>query len=166
MVEDARREARQEELATPLVVMGLSLGGIILVDYLADPRTKVDDVGALVTVGSQSPLLYTFDALESLRYPKPGNAPERLPFTPWFNIYNPMDHLSFVAAPAFGEIDGIEDHLVCPNNVTFPKSHSAYWGEGETWNVVRKALDIAASAAQDAPAKPGAVGLGESQTPP
>ena len=50
----------------PVLPVALSLGGIALVDLLASwPEAPVE---ACVTVGSQAPLLYTFDAIPSMPY--------------------------------------------------------------------------------------------------
>ncbi|HYH93907.1 MAG TPA: hypothetical protein VD763_12155, partial [Candidatus Saccharimonadales bacterium] len=59
----------------PVLPVALSLGGIVLVDLLAGwPEAPVE---ACVTIGSQAPLLYTFDALESMPYDEAD--PPRLP---------------------------------------------------------------------------------------
>ena len=79
-------------LAPPVVAVGHSLGGIVLVDLLSRPGAPPVDL--LVTAGSQSPMLYAIDALDSIRW---GKAQPR-PFTPWLNIYNRQDFLSFRAA--------------------------------------------------------------------
>jgi hypothetical protein len=47
-----------------------------------------------VTIGSQAPLLYTFDAVPALPYDEVD--PPRLP-VPWLNIYDSRDFLSFIA---------------------------------------------------------------------
>ena len=74
--------------------MALSLGGIALVDLLATwPGAPVE---ACVTVGSQAPLLYTFDAIPSMPYDEAD--PPHLAM-PWLNIYDSRDFLSFLAEP-------------------------------------------------------------------
>ena len=57
-----------------------------------------------MTVGSQAPLLYTFDAIPSLPYDEAD--PPHLP-VPWLNIYDSRDFLSFVAEPLFRRSDGL-----------------------------------------------------------
>ncbi|MBA2700254.1 MAG: hypothetical protein H0U58_00955, partial [Chloroflexi bacterium] len=64
----------------PVLPVGLSQGGIALVDLLAGWNEA--PVEACVTVGSQAPLLYTFDAIPSLPYDEAD--PPRLP-VPWLN---------------------------------------------------------------------------------
>jgi len=101
----------------PLVALGNSLGGIILVDTLADsPSVKPD---LLVTVGSQAPLLATFGALDPID-PDGG----RPPFQPWLNIYDRRDLLGFVARPVWPNAPGIVDVEV-DLGVGFPDAHGA-----------------------------------------
>ena len=99
---DSIQDVLQGELAKtakaargrPILPVGLSLGGIALVDLVASwPEAPVE---ACVTVGSQAPLLYTFDAIPSLPYDEAD--PPRLP-VPWLNVYDSRDFLSFVAEP-------------------------------------------------------------------
>jgi hypothetical protein len=78
-------------------------------------------------------MLYAIDALEHLR---PGNG--AVPFTPWLNIYNPQDFLSFCAARVFPGVAGIDDQEVDPQ-VPFPESHSAYWYHPGVYNLIRGA---------------------------
>jgi hypothetical protein len=79
----------------PIVTVGHSLGGIMLVDLLSRPNHP--DVAKLITVGSQAPLFYAIDSLETLR---PGDTAVH-PFVPWLNIYDRADFLSYVAADIF-----------------------------------------------------------------
>ena len=86
----------------PVLPVALSLGGIALVDLLASwPDAPVE---ACVTVGSQAPLLYTFDAIPSMPYDEA--SPPYLP-VPWLNIYDSRDFLSFLAEPLFRRTDGL-----------------------------------------------------------
>lgn len=126
---------RLEGLARPVVAVGHSLGGIMLVDLLS--RAGHPPVDLLVTAGSQSPMLYAIDSLESLR-PR-GNPPA--PFTPWLNIYNRQDFLSFCAErvfPGAGVRPNIRDEEVDPG-VPFPESHSAYWTCDRVYQLIRDA---------------------------
>ena len=86
----------------------LSLGGIALVDLLASwPEAPVE---ACVTVGSQAPLLYTFDAIPSMPYDEAN--PPYLP-VPWLNVYDSRDFLSFVAEPLFRRRTGWRAWSTC-----------------------------------------------------
>ena len=120
----------------PVVAVGHSLGGIILVDLLS--RAGAPTVDLLVTAGSQAPMLYAIDALEQIRW---GRAPPA-PFTPWLNIYNRQDFLSFCAARIFGGAAGIQDEEVDPG-VPFPESHSAYWVHDRVYELIRDAWPAA-----------------------
>lgn len=119
-------------LERPVVAVGHSLGGIVLVDLLTQERAPVVD--RLITVGSQSPLFFAIDALDRLR---PGQqAP--LPFTPWLNIYNRNDLLSFLATGVFPGVEGITDVQV-DAGVPFPESHSAYWQLDDVFELIKGA---------------------------
>ncbi|HSC21217.1 MAG TPA: hypothetical protein VLC07_05775 [Solirubrobacterales bacterium] len=123
---------RLQGLAHPVVAVGHSLGGIMLVDLLS--RADHPPVDLLVTAGSQSPMLYAIDSLEGLRR----GAAAPAPFTPWLNIYNRQDFLSFCAARVFPGIAGIQDEEVDPG-VPFPESHSAYWTCDRVYQLIREA---------------------------
>jgi hypothetical protein len=116
----------------PVVAVGHSLGGIILVDLLSGPQAPA--VRQLVTAGSQSPLFYLMDALVYLRR----GATQPAPFTPWLNIYNRQDFLSFCAARVFPNVQGICDEAIDPG-VPFPASHSAYWHHGPVYDLIAAA---------------------------
>ena len=121
----------------PVLPVGLSLGGIALVDLLASwPEAPVE---ACVTVGTQAPLLYTFDAIESMPYDEAN--PPFLP-VPWLNVYDSRDFLSFVAEPLFRRQDGRASvvDLRVDSGLDFPKSHSAYWGLDPVWDAIATAF--------------------------
>ena len=79
-----------------------------------------------MTVGSQSPLFYAIDSLDSVRRTDDGAKPQ--PFTPWLNIYDRSDFLSFVAKEVFTGAGGITDAEIA-SGVPFPASHSAYFNQ-------------------------------------
>jgi len=121
----------------PVLPVALSLGGIALVDLLAGwPEAPVE---ACVTVGSQAPLLYTFDAIPSMPYDEAN--PPYLP-VPWLNIYDSRDFLSFLAEPLFRRSDGLASvvDLRVHSGKDFPKSHSAYWELGPVWDAIATAF--------------------------
>ena len=129
----ARRAAR----GRPILPVGLSLGGIALVDLIATwPDAPVE---ACVTVGSQAPLLYTFDAIPSLPYDEAD--PPRLA-VPWLNIYDSRDFLSFVAEPLFRRSDGLASvvDLRVHSGRDFPRSHSSYWELAPVWDAIATAF--------------------------
>ena len=121
----------------PVLPVALSLGGIALVDLLASwPEAPVE---ACVTVGSQAPLLYTFDAIPSMPYDEAD--PPHLP-VPWLNIYDSRDFLSFLAEPLFRRTDGLASvvDLRVRSGRDFPKSHSAYWELASVWDAIATAF--------------------------
>ena len=85
--------------APPVIAVGHSLGGIILVDVLS--ASNPPPVALLVTVGSQSPILFAYDALGR---PRGGPAPRlpysaaNPPFTPWLEHLQP-ERLRVVQGP-------------------------------------------------------------------
>lgn len=111
----------------PVTVVAHSLGGIACVDLFALPDPP--EVRALVTVGSQSPLLYEIGALSSL---KP-NEPLPNGFPPWLNVYDRNDFLSYVAHRLFSTATDVEVSSGQP----FPEAHSAYFGNPEVWREIR-----------------------------
>lgn len=121
----------------PILPVGLSLGGIALVDLVASWTEA--PVEACVTVGSQAPLLYTFDAIPSLPYDEAD--PPRLP-VPWLNVYDSRDFLSFVAEPLFRRTDGLASvvDLRVQSGRDFPRSHSAYWELPAVWDAIATAF--------------------------
>ncbi len=126
---DAARAAR----GRPVLPVALSLGGIALVDLLGSwPEAPVE---ACVTVGSQAPLLYTFDAIQSMPYDEAD--PPHLPVS-WLNIYDSRDFLSFLAEPLFRRSDGLASvvDLRVHSGKDFPKSHSAYWELEPVWEAI------------------------------
>jgi hypothetical protein len=121
----------------PVLPVALSLGGIALVDLLGSwPEAPVE---ACVTVGSQAPLLYTFDAIPSLPYDEAD--PPRLP-VPWLNIYDSRDFLSFLAEPLFRRSDGLASvvDLRVHSGKDFPRSHGAYWELASVWDAIATAF--------------------------
>jgi len=117
-----------ENAEPPITLVAHSLGGIACVDLLAlENPPRVDH---LVTVGSQSPLLYEIGALYSLKPPQP------LPMTfpPWLNLYDRNDFLSYVAGRLWPEVKDFEIESGNP----FPDSHCAYFGNDMTWYAIHQ----------------------------
>lgn len=123
--------SKMASLRRPVVAVGHSLGGIMLVDLLTGESPPVAD--ALVTVGSQAPLLYAIDSLQRLR---PGETDPQ-PFVPWLNVYDRSDLLSFCAEATFAGVSGINDQEV-ESGVPFPEAHSAYWRNDRVYELIRE----------------------------
>ncbi|MFF2130910.1 hypothetical protein ACFVW1_37250 [Streptomyces olivochromogenes] len=105
----------------PVVVLAHSLGGIACVELMASEDLS-GQISALVTVGSQAPLLYELDALAKLPFGTrlPAYFPRR-----WLNVYDPRDPLAYAAEGVFGK-EAVTDKRV---NTRRPllRAHSAYW---------------------------------------
>jgi hypothetical protein len=130
-----------EGLDPPVVALGHSLGGIVLVDLLS--RSVHPHVDLLVTVGSQAPVLYAYDALERARDSRNGEAAyskDHPPFTPWLNIYNRNDFLSFLAAGIFQAELGDDTLRIWDQELhvpeAFPAAHGAYWYDDWTFKFI------------------------------
>ena len=114
-----------ESLETDVFVCSHSLGGIACVELMAESRPAT--AKGLITAGSQSPLLYEFDALETLKGQKP------LPDFPWLNLYDENDLLSYRADRVFNRlVDKRVDSLLPPL-----EAHSAYWKLEDSWTAIR-----------------------------
>lgn len=113
----------------PITVIAHSLGGIACVDLLAGAQAP--QVARLVTVGSQSPLMYEIGALPSLK--RPAALPKSFPA--WLNIYDRNDFLSFAASKLFPGAEDFDAELGQP----FPDSHNAYFGSERVWEKIKSA---------------------------
>ena len=121
---------------TTRVAIGVSLGGLILVDALSGMGALAKHaVDLLVTVGSQAGIIFLADGLTTLR--RSGPSPD--PFTPWLNLWNPDDFMSW---PTHGAIErpGIVDRTVHAPDLSFPETHNAYFDLDETYKHIRTAL--------------------------
>lgn len=128
-------KAEAERTQDAVYLLAHSLGGIASVDLLAMSPPK--NVRGLITVASQAPLLYEFDALTSIR--NPGVLPAAFPR--WLNIYDPRDFLSYMAEPVFDK-KKVKDVEV-RSGEPFPQSHSAYWNLDSVWtNIERFIKDV------------------------
>ncbi|MFG2129872.1 hypothetical protein ACGFNV_18995 [Streptomyces sp. NPDC048751] len=122
----------------PTVLIGHSLGGVALVDLLAQSATRGEPLHGprlVVTVGSQAPFLHALGALTGL---EPGDP---LPdgFPRWLNIYDRQDLLAFLAEPVFPDDPRVTDHEVSSRQ-PFPPSHSAYWKLGGVYEGIARAV--------------------------
>lgn len=120
----------------PVVLVGHSMGGVILVDMLADPKGAglPDDlkVDALLTVGSQPGFFAVLDLLASSggQRKKPGCVNR------WLNIFDPIDPLAFRTDTIF---EGAEDFSF--NSVTgIMEAHSKYFQRPQFYARSRKRL--------------------------
>lgn len=102
--------------AEPLVVVGHSLGGVILYDLLTDPAgaglPPGFSIDVLLTVGSQPGFFEELklfaasdESIPSLDHPL---AEKPASFANWWNVYDPVDVLSFRCQGIF---EGVEDFM-------------------------------------------------------
>lgn len=134
---DQLLEAKVAAGDRPILPVALSLGGIALVDLLGSwPEAPVE---ACVTVGSQAPLLYAFDAIPSMPYDE---ADPPYLAVPWLNVHDSRDFLSFLAEPLFRRRDGLASvvDLRVRGGKDFPRSHSAYWEIPAVWDAIGTAF--------------------------
>jgi len=133
-------DAWLDTAARPRVVIGLSLGGMMLVDMIRwardhAPVTGFDpaSIDLLVTVGSQAPMLTYAGALQALHVDK------GVPMPRWLNCWNPDDMLSF---PTAGVIEhaGIEDTVIRDPKNAFPDNHSAYFRNPRLYAAIDRKL--------------------------
>lgn len=142
----AVRRHLSEMRADTIVAVGHSLGGVILIDLLNDPREARDSrIKAVVTLGSPASYLYALNALPGLRF----NDQAR-PFGPWINVWDAADPLASVASTVFAAArepgQPILDVEVTSSTVV-AQAHTSYWRHGVTW--VSIALAAHAASGQD-----------------
>lgn len=118
-----------------LVVMGHSLGGVILVDCLSDPDfcqsiglTGDKQIDVLLTVGSQPGFFHELGLLASRGNTKVDSVRH------WLNIYDELDVLSFRAAPLFP--DQAKDMLFS-SKTGLLSAHSAYFSRIQFYERLR-----------------------------
>lgn len=96
-----------------LILVGHSLGGVILYDMLADPAWVSEleaamghplEVDLFLTIGSQPGLFEEFDLFVASQPGQKGARPA--PVARWWNVYDRVDVLSFKAEDVF---DGVVD---------------------------------------------------------
>lgn len=115
----------------PVVVVGHSMGGVILVDMLSDPaevsllKNKID---LLVTVGSQPGFFEEYKLFEVSdrnigKDKKTKIAPALLGAKVWWNVYDPVDILSFKCVGIFEEVTDFE----FSSAVGLLDAHTAYF---------------------------------------
>lgn len=124
----------------PLIIITHSMGGNILYDILTyyDPSLQID---AWISVGGQvgqfeemklfkasNKLLGTPDKIKGLK--------PRVKY--WLNIYDPMDVLSFKAAPIFADVD---EDLSFITRSGARRSHSAYFERPRFYHMLRDRLE-------------------------
>lgn len=107
---DIRTAWQARKSDEPFILVGHSMGGVILTDMLSDPAAAglpADlTVDCLFTVGSQPGLFQAVGALGGGAPQGGGRLSRREWIHHWFNVFDPIDPLAFAAAPIF---DGVVD---------------------------------------------------------
>ena len=116
-----------ENAASPVTLIGHSLGGVACADLLALPNPPA--VSHFITAGSQSSFFTEIGASHAFKLG------DGLPdgFPPWLNIYDENDFLSFCCEPIFPQACDQE----IPSGHPFPDSHSAYFSSEVFWTEIR-----------------------------
>lgn len=123
----------------PLVVVGHSMGGVILVDMLTNPTSAglPDEfqIDVLLTVGSQPGF---FAALDLLALNLPNGSERRKPdcVKHWLNVFDPIDPLAFRADMIFKGMEDLEFNSVA--GIT--EAHSKYFQRPQFYARSRKRL--------------------------
>tara|TARA_R110002096_G_scaffold318022_3_gene512396 strand:+ start:2512 stop:3429 length:918 start_codon:yes stop_codon:yes gene_type:complete len=119
----------------PVIMIGHSLGGVALFDFLC--RNPCDNqVHGLVTFGSQAPFFYEMNVFADggLPFDPESKTADRLPPhfpAKWLNIYDPLDWLSFIGRPLFGNrVTDIEIDTKSRNPL---EAHGAYNQTADFW---------------------------------
>ena len=123
------QEIKHQEPTNPVILLAHSLGGIAAVDLLLESNPP--EIDLLITVGSQAPLLYEWNALVNMEYKPGAKLPDNFP--QWLNIYDEKDFLSYIGAEIFP--DQVEDKKVS-NGKPFPASHGDYWDNQMVWEII------------------------------
>ena len=125
------------------VVVGHSLGGVILFDLLSDPASiaKLDaaapglQIDLLATVGSQ-PGFFADLKLYSGKPASEGKLDKPQKVTAWHNVYDYTDVFSFLAAPMF---NAVEDYRY-DSAVDLFAAHTAYFMKPSFYQRLRRRL--------------------------
>ena len=123
----------------PVVVIGHSMGGVILADKLQDldaAGLPADlKVAALFTVGSQPGLFKSVGLLAGAAGPE-GLTPRPPCVAAWFNVFDPIDPLAFRADPLYS---GVED-LVFDSITGLASAHTTSFSRPQFHARFRKRL--------------------------
>ncbi len=140
---DLESASAERTQADPLIVVGHSLGGVILYDLFSGflPTRRPDLViDVLVTVGSQVGLFEEIKQFRLRNDSVPGPGAARMPrpanVRRWVNIFDELDVLSFSAGKIFADV---EDYDFSSETATL-SAHSAYFLRSSFYHRLRERL--------------------------
>jgi hypothetical protein len=128
----------------PLILVGHSLGGVILYDMLSNPVAAGLPAGfkadLLVTVGSQVGVFEEFkvydSSSEAFGSSKGNKVPKLATTAAWINVFDPVDILSFRCTPIF---EGVTDYMFS-SGTGLLSAHTAYFGRPRFYARLRARL--------------------------
>jgi hypothetical protein len=129
----------------PLIVVGHSLGGVILYDLLTDRSALASlnqrigtelIIDTLVTVGSQPGLFADMGLYSNVTKGVDGRYPCPAPVRNWLNVYDYTDMLSFACEPLFTKARDFEFDSV----TSVLEAHSAYFQRPSFYSRLRARL--------------------------
>jgi hypothetical protein len=128
-----------------LIVVGHSLGGVLLYDILTDPQSRARieaatgrpiDIHALFTVGSQPGFFADLGLYPGGRPVGGAKRPRPEGVDAWMNVYDFTDVFSFRCEPAF---DGVDD-LGYDTRIDLVQAHTAYFQRPSFYKRMRARL--------------------------
>jgi pimeloyl-ACP methyl ester carboxylesterase len=124
----------------PLILMGHSLGGVILFDLLSYYRTDIE-VDLFITVGSQ---VSHFEEMKRYKSSIPDIPSALRPFAPrpqnvrhWINVFDEVDIFSYACSHVFSDVD---DFKYDTQTYTI-KAHGAYFEQDRFYARLRARID-------------------------
>jgi len=147
IIADLTKATRLRSTANPLIVVGHSLGGVILYDLLSDrsavARIEADGgselvIDAWITVGAQTSLFADMGLYGTV----PGTAangrlPRPEPVRAWLNVYDYTDVLSFSCEKIFNDVEDFE----FDNVIGLFSAHSSYFQRPSFYQLLRTRLN-------------------------
>lgn len=145
IVNDLVEASKSRSPTDPVIVVGHSLGGVILYDLLSDQATLANIkqklgskfiVDTLVTVGAQPALFADMSFFENVSKSTDDKFPCPPPVRSWLNVYDYTDVLSFSCEGLFNNVTDYEF-----DNVTgLFSAHSAYFQRPSFYSRLRNRL--------------------------
>jgi hypothetical protein len=145
IVRSLTEAARLRSQNDPLIVIGHSLGGVVLYDLFTDNAAVAKIAQALgselvvdtwVTVGSQPSLFADMGLYSNAAKAADGRFPKPAPVRRWFNVFDYTDVFSFSCEPLFAGVKDFE----FDNVASLLNAHSAYFQRPSFYSRLRARL--------------------------